>query len=116
MNADLTYNSVAFKKQFDENGSSLRQSTTRGLDIPDRLVVKHQPYVDPVTKIAGTRHIAEFQRTSFDAENVHYVSKFSFTMSVPSIETSAPFAVLVATFKAAVADADLIPAVLNGEL
>jgi hypothetical protein len=116
MNADLTFNSVAFKKSFDNESESLRRSTTRDINTPDDLVIKIQDYVDSTTKVAGKRHLIRFDRVDADAAGTKYVTSFQIVIAVPSIENSTDLGTLVTTAKAAVADADLIAKVLNREL
>lgn len=115
MNADLTINSIVFKKSFDQEGTSQRQSTTRGINTPDVMTIKSEPYTDAVTKVPGVRYLIRFDRKDIDAANEPYNSSAYLVIAVPSTENSTDLATLVATFKAAVADADLIAAVLNGE-
>jgi hypothetical protein len=116
MNADLTFNSVVFKKSWDDpDKGSLRRSTARAINTPDDMIIKSQPYVDSVTKVAGNRYTMRIDRSDLDASNQKIVSSAYFVIAVPSTVTSAQLAVLVATFKAAVADADLITNVLNNE-
>jgi hypothetical protein len=64
MNADLTFNSVVLKKTFDTKDESQRQSTTRGVNTPDLLIIKSQDYVDSVTKVAGRRFTGRVDRHS----------------------------------------------------
>jgi hypothetical protein len=116
MDSDLTFNSVVFAKSFDNEAKSLRQSTARGINIPDQMTVASQPYVDSVTKVAGTRFTIRFDRHDLEAvTSEKYISSAYLVIAVPELENSTDLAVLIATFKAAVADADLIGDVLNGE-
>jgi len=116
MNNDLTYNSVVFEKSFDNEAKSLRQSTARGINDPDQMTVASQPYVDSVTQVAGTRYTVRFDRHDHEAVTARkYISSMYLVIAVPEAENSTDLAVLVATFKAAVANADLIGDVLNGE-
>lgn len=117
MNADLTYNSVAFIKQWDDpiKGSS-RQSITRGINTPDRILVRSMSYVDSVTKVAGTRFNILLEREDLDGTSQKIKSTAGVTIAVPSTATQAQVDVLVATLKAAVADASLIANVLGSQL
>jgi len=116
MNADLTFNSIVFKKSYDSDGKSLRQSTTRAQNTPDELIIRSQPYVDSATKVAGFRYTFGVYRTDILAlDGTKYVSSVSSTIQVPGLALTADITTLVATFKAAVADANLIAAILNNE-
>lgn len=115
MDADLTFNSVVFKKSFDEKDGSERRSTARGINVPDVLSIKSQEYTDSVTKVAGKRYTISFDRHDLDSESAAYTSRAYLVLAVPSTENSTDLATLVATFKAAVANADLIANVLNNE-
>jgi hypothetical protein len=116
MNADLTFNSVAFKKNWDDPvRGSLRRSTTRAINTPDDMIVKSQSYVDSTTKVAGNRYTIRFDRHDLDATSAKIISSAYAVLAVPETVTSAQLAVLVATFKAGIADADLVTNVLNNE-
>jgi hypothetical protein len=115
MDADLTFNSVAFKKSYDNETTSLRRSTTRGINEPDDLIIRSQPYVDSKTKVSGYRYTIRFDRTDVDANLVPIVQSAYLVIAVPSTAVQADLDVLVATFKAGVANADLIAKVLNNE-
>lgn len=116
MNADLTFNSVAFKKSYDLEDRSLRRSTTRGINTPDDLIVQSQDYVDSKTKVPGKRYTIRFDRHDVDANLAKLISSAYLVVQVPSTQNSTDLAVLIATFKAGVADSDLIAKVLNSEL
>jgi hypothetical protein len=115
MNADLTFNAVVFKKTFDLKDESQRQSTTRGVNTPDLLIIKSQDYVDSVTKVAGRRYTGRFDRHDIDANLQKIVSSAYFVIAVPETVTQAQLDVVVATFKAGVADASLVANILNNE-
>lgn len=115
MNADLTLNTIAFKKSFDNEDLSLRQSISRGVNTPDLLKIQSQDYVDSATKIAGRRYTVRVDRVDFDANNAKIVTSAYLVIAVPSTTTQAALDNVVATFKAAVADASLITSVLNNE-
>jgi hypothetical protein len=115
MDADQTYNSIAFIKSWDKDGISKRQSNTRGINTPDVMTIQSQDYVDSVTKLPGRRYTCKLTRVDVDANLATIQSHASMTFNVPSTVTSAQFAVLVATFRAMVADADHIEDILNNE-
>jgi hypothetical protein len=115
MNADLTFNSVVFKKTFDTKDEGQRQSTARGVTTPDQLIIKSQDYVDSVTKVAGRRYTARVDRYDIDATLQKILSSAYVVVAVPGTVTQAQLDVVVATFKAIVADANFITAVLNNE-
>jgi hypothetical protein len=116
MNADQTYNSIVFKKTADDftNGSE-RQSVARAINTPDILSIKSQDYTDSKTKVPGRRHTFRLDRHDLDANLAKIDSSISCTLAVPSTVTTAQYDVIVATFKAIVADATFITNVLNNE-
>jgi len=117
MNADLTFNSIAFKKSYDsKSDGSLRRSTTRAINTPDDMLVKNQGYTDASTKVPGTRYDLRFDRTDINADGDKYISSAYVVIAVPEKAQSSDVTTLVATLKAAVADANLITNVLNSEL
>lgn len=115
MNADLTFNSVVFKKSFDEKGGSERRSTARGINTPDLLIIKKTAYVDSVTKVPGFRYLVRVDYQNVTAEGVTYVVSAYTVIAVPSIAIAGDMTTILATYKAAVADASLIAGVLNSE-
>lgn len=115
MNADLTFNTIVFKKSFDEKDGSERQSTARAINTPDKMIIKSQQYVDSSTKVPGIRHTARIDRHDVDANGVTYVTSFYFVAAIPSLASSAQVTDVVTTFKAVVADANFITNVLNNE-
>lgn len=115
MNADLTFNSVVFKKSYDSKDESLRQSTARGINEPDQLIIRSQDYVDSATKVAGKRYLIRVDRHEIDANLQKIIQSMQIVIAVPETALTADLDVLLATFKAAVADSALLAAVLNGE-
>jgi len=115
MNADLTFNSVVFAKAWDKENESTRISKARGINTPDLLVVKSQDYIDSKTKVSGKRYTVRFDREDLDATSQKIVSSAYLVIAVPSTVTQAQLDVVVATFKAGVANADLIANVLAGQ-
>jgi hypothetical protein len=115
MNADLTFNTIVFKKSYDLKEESLRQSTTRGVNTPDKLIIKSQAYVDSATKVAGQRFTGRVDREDIDANLQRIVTSMYFVVAVPSTASQAQLDNVVATFKAVVADASFVVNVLNNE-
>jgi hypothetical protein len=115
MNADLTFNTIVFKKLWDLQSQSLRQSIARGVNTPDQLAIKGQDYVDSATKIAGKRYTARVDRTDIDANLNKIVTSMYFVLAIPATATQAQVDNVVATFKTVVADSTFIPGVENGE-
>lgn len=115
MNADLTFNTIVFKKSFDEKDGSERQSTARGVNTPDRLIIKSQSYVDSATKVAGTRYTARVDRHDVDANVDPIITSAYLVVAVPETAAQASIDNVIATFKAVVADASFMTAVLNNE-
>jgi hypothetical protein len=115
MNADLTFNTIVFKKSYDLKEESLRQSTARAINTPDKLVIKSQSYVDSATKVAGTRFTGRVDRDDIDANLQKITTSMYFVVAVPSTAAQASVDNVVATFKAVVADANFVVNVLNNE-
>lgn len=115
MNADLTFNTIVFKKSWDNPDGSYRQSTARGINTPDALVIKRQSYTDSTNKVPGTRFNGRVDRYDVDANNVIIVTSAYFVIAVPQTAASTSVTDVVTTFKAVVADTNFIAGVLNGE-
>lgn len=115
MNADLTFNTIVFKKSYDNVDVGFRQSITRGINTPDKLIIKSQSYVDTVTKVPGLRYTGRVDRDDIDANLQKITTSMYFVVAVPSTATQAQVDNVVATFKAVVADANFVVNVLNNE-
>jgi hypothetical protein len=115
MNADLTFNSVVFAKSWDKENESQRVSKARAINTPDYLIIKSQDYIDSKTKVPGRRYTIRIDREDLDANSQKIVSSAYLVIAVPATVTQAQLDVVVATFKAAVANADLIANVLAGQ-
>ena len=115
MNADLTFNTIVFKKSFDEKNGSERRSTARAVNTPDIMIIKTQDYVDSKTKVAGVRYTGRIDRIDIDANLQEINTSMYFVIAVPKTATSAQVTDVVTTFKAVVADSAFVTAVLNNE-
>lgn len=115
MNADLTFNSIPFKKSFDEKDGSERRSTLRGINTPDVLTIKSEQYVDSKTKVPGVRYLYRIDRTTIDSNLRSITTAMYGVIQVPSTALPADVTDVTATFKAVVADANFISSVLNNE-
>lgn len=115
MNADLTFNTIVFKKTFDTKEESQRQSTARAINTPDLLIIKSQDYIDSTTKVAGKRYTGRVDRVDVDANGQKIVTSAYFVIAIPSTATSAQVTDVTTTFKAVVADSGFITNVLNNE-
>jgi len=116
MTSDLTFNTVVFKKAWDNQTGSERRSSTRGVNTPDLLIVKHQDAIQAQNKLPMKRHLTRVERVNVDAaDSTQYSVSFYVVAEVSERATSTDVSTALATFKAAVADADLLAAVLNGE-
>lgn len=116
MNADLTFNTIVFKKTADDfTRGSERQSIARGVNTPDMLSIKSQDYVDQTSKVPGRRHTFRVDRYDVDSNLTVIDSSLSGTIAIPSTATQAQIDNLIATFKAVVADATFLVNVTNNE-
>jgi len=117
MNASLTFNSVVFEKAISPVlGTSLRQSTARGINTPDVLSIKNQPYTDSFTKVDGRRFNERIDLWDVDSTTGKRNKLSAYiVIEVPEIATGANVTVLLATFRALVATAGHLEDVLNSE-
>jgi hypothetical protein len=115
MNADLTFNTIVFKKSFDEKDGSERRSTARGINTPDVMSIKSQDYVDSATKLPGKRYTARVDRTTIDANLQSITTSCYFVFVVPGTAVAGDVTDVTTTFKALVADANFMANVLNNE-
>lgn len=118
MDADQTYNSIAFKKAGDDLARRIgeRRANARGVSTPDVMTVKNQEYIDPSNKVAGKRYTAGFDYYETDANGVIVKSTIYLVVAVPSTSSSTAMTSQLATFRAFVAASGMIEKVVNGEL
>jgi hypothetical protein len=62
MNADLTLNSLSFKQVSNSETGSIRRESSRGVNLPEVLTIRHQSYTDNGTKVPGVRTNVRFER------------------------------------------------------
>lgn len=115
MNADLTFNTIVFAKNYDLKEESKRSSVARSVNTPDVLWIRSQDYVDSKTKVPGQRFTGRIDRVDIDANLTEITTSAYFVIAVPKTATQAQVDNVVATFKAAVADASLISNILAGQ-
>lgn len=116
MNADLTINSIVFRRLFDDKAESLRRSTTRGINLPDEMSVKTSAYTESSTKVPGNRYTLRFDRVIRSADGLKKANVAAYVvLLVPEIAESTDVSSVVSTLRAAVATEGLVEGVLNGE-
>jgi hypothetical protein len=115
MNADLTFNTIVFKKSFDEKEGSERRSTTRGINTPDVLSIKSQDAINSATKVPERRYTARVDRVTIDANLQSITTSCYFVFVVPATAQAADITDVTTSFKAVVADANFMANVLNNE-
>jgi hypothetical protein len=116
MDADQTYNSIVFAKNYDVVGESKRSSSARSATTPDVMIIRNQDMTFQSSKRKAKRSSIRIERHDVDAAGAAYVSTSTLTFEIDSLDNSTDIATLVATTRAVVADADHIEDVLNGEL
>lgn len=116
MNADQTYNSIAFKKSWDKPGSSERRASARGASIPDIMTVGNQGYVDSATKVAGKRYRVGFDYYELDSASRIIKSSAYVVITVAESASAGALTSNLATLRALVAASGILEAVVNGEL
>ena len=122
MNADETFNSIAFVKAGDNdvNRTATRRASARGAGVPDVLRIQHIDYVDPTNKVAGTKHILSVDYYELDANGVIVKSTASVNLTVPSTSSTTAMTSQLATIRAIVAMTTAghirLEALANGEL
>jgi hypothetical protein len=116
MDRDLVFNTINFDFAFDKEGQGVRRSSARGINTPDVLITGNQQATDSFSKGTMTRYLMRVERHALNSEGVPYRVSFYTVMEVSQHAVAADITAITATYKAAVADADLLADVLNGEL
>ncbi len=70
MNQDLTVSALSFKMQYSDKTGSLRRETSRGINLPEIMQIKHQPYKDSATGRPGVQSalIFEYHKATSDGQ------------------------------------------------
>lgn len=118
MNADLTFGTVVYKKQWDDpdKGSS-RQSVARGVNTPDVMTVRNQTYINQATKVAGKKYTMRFERHSVDATTGKpYITAAHVVLEVPELAIAGDVSALEQKLIESL-DTNILSAnIVNGEL
>lgn len=61
MDPNLTISALTFTQRFSDKEQSLREEISRGMNLPERMFIKHQSYVDSATKRPGTQSALIFE-------------------------------------------------------
>lgn len=117
MDANITLNSIPFAKTFDERGGSERQSSARGINTPDVLIVKHQDATDNTYKSATKRRMIRIDRVAEDEDGKKYNTSAYLVLVIPEEAASEDTDNVLATLRALVAssDPDYLDQLLNNE-
>lgn len=62
MNNNLTISTLSFNLSYNDKAGSERREVSRGVNLPELMTIKSQPYVDSATKVAGKRTVLRFDR------------------------------------------------------
>jgi len=63
MDNNLTVSTLAFNLRFsDKQAGSERVETSRGVNLPEIMTIRHESYVDSKTKVPGRRSVLRFDR------------------------------------------------------
>jgi hypothetical protein len=62
MNADLTIDTLTFAQQYSDESGSRRVEVSRGVNLPEIMMVKHRPYTDSALKRPGIESALIFER------------------------------------------------------
>jgi len=68
MNTDLTISTLSFVGSYSDVSGSLRREISRGMNLQERMYIKHQDFVDSKTKRSGKQSalIFEFDKALAD--------------------------------------------------
>lgn len=62
MNNNLTISTLSFNLSYNDKAGSERREVSRGVNLPETMTIKSQPYVDSATKVEGKRTVLRFDR------------------------------------------------------
>lgn len=119
MDANITLNTIAFNKTFDEKDYSERKSVTRGINTPDIWTIKRQEAVSSKTKQKMVRTTPRIDRVCVDSTTgATYQTSIYAVVEVNELSQTADVANVLATFRALVASTtpDYLNAMIAGEV
>lgn len=61
MDNNLTIDTLTFALAYSDKTGSLRREVSRGANLPETMQIKHQTYVDSVTKRPGVQSVLIFE-------------------------------------------------------
>jgi hypothetical protein len=61
MDNNLTISTLSFNMQYSDLSGSLRREISRGMNLQERMLVKHQTYTDSATKRPGNQSVLIFE-------------------------------------------------------
>lgn len=93
----------------------MRTSVARGINTPDELQIERQSYKDSTTKVAGKMYKLTVRRMDIDASLTPIKLEAYVIIKVPATAAQASIDTVVATFKAAIADTNLLTQVLASQ-
>jgi hypothetical protein len=62
MTSDITVDTLSFKLVYSDKNESVRTEVSRGVNLPTKISIKHQDYVDSATKLPGKRSLLRADR------------------------------------------------------
>jgi len=84
MNASLTLNTLTFDQSKSGDAGSERREVSRGVNLPEILIIRHQDYVDSGTKVPGVRSNVRIERYVAMADGRIVPVTLSLSVAVPS--------------------------------
>jgi hypothetical protein len=60
-NLTLPTGSLVFSGQYSDKSGSARRNIARGINLPEYMYIKHQKYVDSLTKVEGNQSVLIFE-------------------------------------------------------
>lgn len=85
MTDTLTISGLTFNlSSSDSVKGSQRREVSRGVNLPEVLTIKHQPYVDSATKKAGVRSVIRLDRYVTGSDGYPIAPECHLVIGVPS--------------------------------
>jgi hypothetical protein len=88
MDPNLTISTLTFTQRYSDKEGSFREEISRGVSLPERMYIKHQDYVDSVTKRPGRQSALIFEYVKALADGTLAVGTRA-TLKVQSLKDTA---------------------------
>jgi hypothetical protein len=83
MNANLTLSTLSFNSVYSDQTGSLRKETSRGINLPENLIIKHREVLDSKTKKPVQQDLVQVDRVMLLSDGSYAPIRVKLTVEIP---------------------------------